>query len=390
MRIATLLFSLCVLTACGDDVTTVSSFEFQELVDQGLTRYVGAASPVATFEVNDSTVYEFDTNDGPICLGGAPFRVATRDGSSDNLVIYLQGGGACSAQVCQVTTITTDTTLERGVFGAGILSPTLTANPVRDWDVVFSPYCDGSLMSGDIDQDDDGDGQIDRYQRGLRNLSAALDVAVAQYPNPPRVLLTGISAGGFATMTALPIVRLHYRNAEILVLNDAGVGIASGAEGSLEALADEWNSASALPESCDECFATNQLMPVLGWQLDRDPNLTIGIVTSKQDIVITATFVMIPGQQFEDALLDISGRLHERHPDRFRRFVFSGNKHTTLAIQADTDLGEATGITDIPPEVLDGILGRFDVTSIGDVTVADWATSMVDGGDWSDLVSTEP
>jgi hypothetical protein len=35
------------------------------------------------------------------------------------------------------------------------------------------------------------------------------------------------------------------------------------------------------------------------------------------------------------------------------------------------------------------ILGRFDVTAIGDVTVADWVTGMIDGGPWDDLVVDE-
>ncbi len=389
MRILAVMILALLVAACGDDDQAARSFEFQEMVDQGLMRYVGAASPRQSVTVGDSTVFEFDPADGPVCLAGAPFRVATRSGQSNDLVIYLQGGGACNSQICQVTTVTTDTTLSNGVPGAGVLSASLAANPVRDWNVLYSPYCDGSLMAGDVEIDTDGDGVVDRYQKGLRNLSAALDVAVAEFPEPSRILLTGVSAGGFATLTALPMVRFHYRDAEILVLNDAGVGIASGEEGSLVALASEWNSSSALPASCTECFATDQLMPVLGWQLDRDPNLRIGIVTSKRDLVIAATFVMIPGDQFEAALLEQSGRLRNRHPERFKRFIYAGNRHTTLAIQADTELGMAGGFTDIDPEVLDMILGRYDVTNIEGVTVADWVTSMLAATGWDDLVAQD-
>ncbi len=380
---------MCVmLAACGgDDGQGGDAFEFQEMVDQGLMRHLGAAQPVNDVEVGASTVFEFDPADGPVCLRGAPYRVATRKGRSNNLVIYLQGGGACSSQVCQVTTATTETTLATGVPGAGILSPTLEANPVRAWSVVFVPYCDGSLMGGDIEADDDGDGELDRYQKGLHNLSAALGVALAEFPNPDRILLTGISAGGFATMTALPLVRYLYPDAEIEVVNDAGVGVGSGEEGAIEVLAAEWNSSSALPQSCTECFASDQLMPVIGWQLDRDPNLRVGIVSSKQDFVITVTFVMIPGDQFESALLEQSSLLRGRHPERFKRFIYNGDKHTTLAIEEATDLSVAVDFTDIDPAILDTILGRFDVTNIDDVTVADWVTSMIDRSMWDDLVA---
>ncbi len=376
------------LAACGDDVRTVESFAFAEMVDQGLMRYVGAAAPARSESVGSSTVFEFDTADGPICLRGAPYRVATRRGLDDNLVIYLQGGGACSSQICQVTNTSTESLLETGVPAAGILSPTLAVNPLRDWNVAYAPYCDGSLMSGDVEADDDGDGEIDRWQKGLRNLSAALDVAVREFPDPQRIVLTGISAGGFATMTALPLVRFHYREAEIMVVNDAGVGIASGAPGSLEALVEEWGSASALPATCAECFADQHLMPVIGWQLERDANLRVGIISSHQDLVIAGTFVMIPGEQFEAALIEQSERLRQRHPDRFKRFIYAGSRHTVLAIEAATDLSQAIRFTDIDPAFLDMILGRFDVTAIDGVTVAEWVTSMVGEVGWDDRVSS--
>lgn len=379
--------ALLLLCACGDTVVDEPGFVFQELEEQGLMRYLGAASPVTEFPVGDSTVYEFATADGPICLRGGTYRMATRPGTRRDLVIYLQGGGACSSQICQVTNLTTDTVLETGVPAAGILSPTSAANPVREWDVVFAPYCDGSLMAGDVEADDDGDGVLDRYQKGLRNLSAVLDVAKREFPDPPRIVLTGISAGGFATMTATPLVRRLYPDVEILVVNDAGVGITSGAPGSLRALAREWGSESAIPVTCDECFDRDQLMPVIGWGLDRDPNLRVGIITSEQDTVIAATFLQIPGAQFEESLRLESGLLRERHPDRFKRFLFEGAKHTTLAISADTDLDEAIRFTDIDPAALDLILGRFDVTSVDGVTVAEWVTSMVnDDGSWVDRI----
>ena len=385
-KIPVLLVVAVIALGCGDGATMGEPFPFQEMIEQGLARYLGVAEPVRSIPVGASTVHEFSAGDGPICLRGAPYRVATRRGSDENLVLYLQGGGACSSQICQVTNPTTESTLSVGVPQAGILSPSSSANPVRSWNVVFAPYCDGSLMAGDVEADDDGDGELDRYQRGLRNLSAALDMAVREFPNPPRILLTGISAGGFATMTALPLVRFLYPDAEILVVNDSGVGIASGRPGSLLSLAREWGSESSIPASCERCFATDQLMPLLGWQLDRDPNVRIGIITSEQDSVIAATFLQISGAEFETFLRRESDLLRARHPDRFKRFLFEGAKHTTLAIEADTDLTEAIRFTDIDPAVLDLILGRFDVTAVEGETVAEWVTAMVDGGSWVDRV----
>jgi len=38
------------------------------------------------------------------------------------------------------------------------------------------------------------------YQRGLQNLTAALDIAVTEFPSPSRILLTGVSGGAFGTL----------------------------------------------------------------------------------------------------------------------------------------------------------------------------------------------
>jgi hypothetical protein len=389
--IGALLCVLWVLGGCGGAGGSSSSFEFQELADQGLTRYLGTARPARSVEIaSGDTIFEFEPGDGPICLHGGPFRAAVRRSDSEDLVIYLQGGGACSSAVCIVTFADTDSIFATGVPAAGILSAILEANPVRDWNVVYSPYCDGSLMMGDVERDVDGDGQIE-HQLGLRNLSAVIDLAKAEFPRPRRILLTGISAGGYATFAALPLVRKQYPGAEILVVNDSGVGIGvPGDEGGVLRLAAEFNAGALLPASCSGCFDRGHLLPLLSWQLERDPNVRAGIISSFGDIVISATFLGISAGAFEAALRAESGAIAARFPDRFKRFLFPGIKHTTLAVDASSDLREAIDVgIEIDVAFLEMILGRFDVTEIGGVTVADWVTGMVGGGEWNDLVGGE-
>jgi hypothetical protein len=387
MRISSVVAILLLLLGCGsDDDGAAQDFVFQELADQGLTRYVGAASPVGSADVNDGTVFEFDTADGPICLHGAVYRAAVRRTDSPDLHIYLQGGGACSSAICLVTFADTESLLVTGVPPAGILSTTLAANPVRDWNVVYAPYCDGSLMAGDVSHDVDNDGVIE-HQRGLANLSAVLDLAKAEFPRPRRIMLSGVSAGGFATFTALPLVRYHYPDAEILVVNDAGVGIGRSTIDGVRRMAEEWNSGSGIPQSCEGCFDRGHLMPLLGWQLERDDNVRAAMISSFGDFVITATFLGIPEEAFETALLDESGAIQERFPDRFKRFLFAGTKHTTIPVDSTTDLRDAIDLDiDIDIELLEQILGSFDETNIRGVTVAEWVTDMVEEGAWNDLV----
>jgi hypothetical protein len=128
-------------------------------------------------------------------------------------------------------------------------------------------------------------------------------------------------------------------------------------------------------------------MPLLGWQLERDDNMRAAIISSFRDLVITLTFLVASPEAFETALLEESGAIAERFPDRFKRFLFAGNRHTTLPIDSTSDLREAIDLDiDIDIAFLEQILGKLDETNIRGVTVAEWVTGMVEGGVWDDLV----
>ena len=159
-----------------------SAMPFQELYDQGIDRYLGKYSPMLSETEGDVVTHTFGSGDGPLCLNGAEYRMATRDKGSSELMIFLNGGGYCSSAFCFVVTPSG----ERGIPALGVLDTALPGNPLASWNTAYLPYCDGGLHISDADSDSNGDGQIDRYQRGLRNLSAALDVAVATFPAPIR------------------------------------------------------------------------------------------------------------------------------------------------------------------------------------------------------------
>src|SRR5512143_1122687 len=135
--IGALLCAFAVLGGCGEGDDPAPPYEFQELADQGLTRYLGVAQPALSMNLSSGdTVYEFAPSDGPVCLHGGAFRAAVRHSGSDDLVIYLQGGGVCSSAICLVTFSDTESIFATGVPAAGILRATLATNPVRDWNVV--------------------------------------------------------------------------------------------------------------------------------------------------------------------------------------------------------------------------------------------------------------
>lgn len=337
---------------------------FQEIYDAGLTEHLGTIEPSDIIEEDgSSTHYLFDPADGPMCLRGDDYWMSTRAGTHDSndLLIFLQGGGACWSDFCQALEQLGSPTLPQ----SGMLNTSLAGNAFADWNTVYLPYCDGSLFVGDVDIDDDEDGVIDRYHHGLINLSAALDVAVEEFPDAERIVLAGSSAGSYGVHLSNMLVRYLWPDAELIVIADAGVGL--GKPGDLEfvpGLLGEWNALRFFPQSCPECI-DDHIVGFVDWQLQRDPNMRFAAISSYGDTVIGDIFLGIGAQAYEAALVQELGWLAEQHPDRYDRFFFAGTLHTTIA--ADTQSGGG-----IP-----GLTSTYDGTVVDGMSVAQWLGLLV-------------
>ena len=329
---------------------------FEVLYEQGVDQYLGEYTPMTSETIDGVVQHTFGAGDGPLCLLGDEYTMATREGTAGDLMIFLEGGGACSSLFCQATS-----TAAPGIPLRGILDPAFANNPAADYNVAYLPYCDGSVFSGDAEYDTDDDGTIDRYHRGLKNLSASLDVIVSAFPAPTRILLTGNSAGGYGTDYMLPLVRKQYPDTPIDLVNDSGVGIAT--PGFVEFLGEEWNSLRFIPEDCDDCIGEDgHTTGYHIFQLNEDPNLRMGFMSTKQDFVIADVFVGIGGEAFEEALIEEMAELEAAHPERFRSLIADGNSHTFLQAQFDR---EVAGVP-VYQWVTDMLNGSDDWQSISD------------------------
>ncbi len=336
---------------------------FQEVYDQGLTQYLGTVEPSEVSEDGDTTTYHFAVEDGPSCIYGDPYHISDRpgsDGSGEDLLIYLQGGGACWSETCVTTQ-----TASWGVPENGMLNRGLAGNPFADWDVVFFPYCDGSVFMGDNDFDEDMDGEVDRYHRGIRNLSAGLDVAKLRYPAPSRVVLAGSSAGSYGVHVANMLVRAQWPSVEIIVVADAGLGLGRPEEP--EFLSDvfgEWGTLKYLPASCPECDDTH-ITKLVDWQLRQDPNMRFVALTAYQDAVIGGFFLALGGAVYEQLLNDEIAWLAGQHPDRYDRFFFEGALHT---VTSNDSMNNDSAVASF-----------FDTTIIDGVSAMQWMTMLLEG-----------
>jgi len=198
-------------------------------------------------------------------------------------------------------------------------------NPVRDWNFVYVPYCDGSIHLGDNFADYDGDGVIDHRHLGLKMTSAAVRLMAENFPETQDILVTGCSAGGGGTLGATPIIRLLFPQADIKVFNISGLSLIKPSEQeTYDLILETWNTTHMIPEDCERC--KEQFTYLYSWLLDRDPNLKVGIYSSYYDRTLNATWQMMP-EEIKTLIIRTTEDIRKDHPQTFKRFMIDGDSH---------------------------------------------------------------
>ena len=120
------------------------------------------------------------------CAHGTDFSFWFRPASTDKVAIYFQGGGACwMGEICALDRSPSydpfvdesDTPPASGIFDFAT-----DENPIRDWSVLFVPYCTGDVHVGtatrsyDVAANDSlPAGTVEIQHAGDTNATAALE-----------------------------------------------------------------------------------------------------------------------------------------------------------------------------------------------------------------------
>ena len=277
----------------------------------------------------------WDFHQGGLCRDGSPagFYVHYSPSNSDKLYIYLEGGGACdSATFCshnpgnlasvfsggaatqgqtiigsltfttagQVPYTPTPASGATPAYSPGIFDFTNTANPFKDWNAVYVPYCTGDVHFGtkdDVDIPSDGvlaDEPHQHFVGGL-NLKSYIARIVPTFPNMSQVMLTGASAGGFGAGLNYGMVQDSFGlKIPVVVIDDSGLPFsATYLPACLQKTwRDLWGFDASLPSDCAECNLPDGsgLTNVVYYWLHKYPKAKIGVVTTMQDEVIRLFF----------------------------------------------------------------------------------------------------
>lgn len=176
------------------------------------------------------------------------FSFWSKKGKSENLAVFFEGGGACwDATTCSFPIADP---LPPGIpaqlqFFVPAIDPKSTPadysglfdadhpdNPIRDWSIVYIPYCTGDLHTGSATKTYSNAGNpyiatatFPIKHNGFDNFMVVLDWMKKNVQGPKNVLVTGSSAGGYGAIANFPWIERTYRNAHTNVIADASQGV---------------------------------------------------------------------------------------------------------------------------------------------------------------------
>ena len=394
-----------------------------ELHGAGVFQYLGqnypASETVLPSPNNEWIKHEFSQQrgrfgryNGPHCIDGSKFSAFSRVRDPDKLLIFLSGGGACWEEFYQCTTRTEGQEPDdwEGMSVGGITRDG-TDNPFREYSTVFAPYCDGSVWIGDhmvrwdwkfflfSGLSSGGTSfSFHRRHRGLRNLSASVDLAHTLFPDATNIVVSGTSAGGVGAQAFAPfLVRELWGNDVVLkVLNDSGPIVLNVDDGlGMAARAADWDFGKFFPDSCtdpaldpeERCDDMGQSTSIIKWTLDHDTTVEEAVFSTDEDdvncryldLIDTTTGNCLP--EFRELMVEEhSNVLHGNYPSRYKCFIENGDEHGVLP--SDRFYEEFSDLN------ADGV---YDASE--DVYLEDWVTDYVTGGPsyavWENLVEPD-
>lgn len=163
------------------------------------------------------------------CRDGSSAGISLRlSSASQKLLIYLEGGVYClDALTCAINPSNVDDVLFNSAKlepRVGIFDRTNPRNPVRDWNIVYVPYCSGDAMGGTRQAPVDvPGGPAAQYFSGQLNLQRFLQRIAPTFPHATDVVLTGISAGGTSALLAMTHVQRAFPALKVRYIIDSSL-----------------------------------------------------------------------------------------------------------------------------------------------------------------------
>lgn len=377
--------------------------------DAGLNDGGAATGPLGSWRIEAVT--------GTQCAQGAPAGLGYNPGGSEDLVVFVQGGGACwnngtcapsvfqwgpicnygmnsfcladlpggtkplAVYVDHPNPFPADGggawTQEIGTVKNSIFFSRRAENPFANATWAFVPYCTGDLHAGASTKTwfvKGGPFDMPQTRKhefaGAANMDAYLAWLRQRHPSVRTIWLIGVSGGGYGVQLNLQRVRRAFPEAQVHALADSAPMVTTP---NFPAWQSTWNL--QVPSGCTGC--DGGLPVILERQLSDAPSSRVGLLSFAEDEVITrfffsgsdtASWLTPPTGAYVRALGDLEGQYEARTNARF--FRLPGKEHVML---------QGAGVVQANGTVSATISSRD-----GGVTLKEWLDAWATGtGPWS-------
>lgn len=161
------------------------------------------------------------------CARGTTYSFWVHPGKVNKLLLFFEGGGGCwdAASCAPGSRFFNDTTgdFDDPTYQDGVFDLDNTANPFKDYYMVYVPYCTGDVhMGNNIRTYKAADGsELTIYHKGFVNSSTAVDWVYKHFLGPEQVFVAGCSAGSIGSIMFAPYVMEHYPASQVLQMGDS-------------------------------------------------------------------------------------------------------------------------------------------------------------------------
>lgn len=299
------------------------------------------------------------------------YRFWIHRGTTDGLVIFFDGGGACWDDVtCSIPRLRGAARDDDGFYKAelidtddpnrfsGVFDLNNVRNPVRDWTIVYVPYCTGDVHSGSNTAhytDPDTGEPFAIEHRGADNFRVVLQWVERNVTLPGRVLVAGSSAGAYGAATHYTRIRDAFPRAQMMMIGDAGQGVMTQAF--LDQRDRSWRF--ALPRGLfPRSDAITPESDIVARLAERYPRDRFAQYTTARDVTQTSFYALMGAENACNAWSAAMSRalVRRQSAPNFRSYLAAGETHAILRTP------------------------RFFSEASGGAPLAEWLSAMINGG----------
>ncbi len=314
--------------------------------------------------------WEWVPFDDAKCRNGSKAGLSVRynDGSS-NLLIFLEGGGACfNFTTCMANPAAV---AARNPGASGIFAFGNENNPFKDFNAVYIPYCTGDCHAG-ANPNGNIAGAGKQQFMGGENYRLFLASILATFPDPELIVISGYSAGSMGAAYNYNVTAETYAGtARVVAVADAAAVMREDylTPCLQKIVVNAWNMDKYIPSDCDGCDPTTDdgsLHKIYQYVAEKHTEASLGLISALQDSTMrtffgyglsncNVTIPSYPGTRYAEGLRDLRDFFNEISL-KGGTYFFAGQQHGKLEFS------------------------DFYTTNVNGTSLVDWVNGVMEGG----------